>query len=115
MSRTDWRYTIEYLEDTRTAVAREADAGLPPSGGGVPDHVVRTIVRDRGRMVVGENNVGRVHFETNPSGVATTVVHRLYWQSRALPGSALAGAVMFTEMKAPLTTPTAAERPTVTQ
>jgi hypothetical protein len=114
-SRTDWRYSVEYLEDVRPETQRKEEAGIQATYLAVTDHGARTVAFDSSRMVVGDNNVGRITFVTDAGGSPTLLVHRLYWDARTPDGTRMLGPVMFAETRAPLTAPSAAERPTVTQ
>jgi hypothetical protein len=114
-SRTDWRYSVEYLEDVRPETQRKDDAGIQATYLVTTEHGARTVAFDSSRTVVGDNNVGRITFVTDAGGSPTLLVHRLYWDARTPDGTRMLGPVMFTETRAPLTAPSPAERPTVTQ
>jgi hypothetical protein len=105
----DWAYRITYLRDLRSNAQRLADLGITAA----PDVPRATLdcIRGLGVAVVGEPNIGQIRLRMVPGDLQ--VVHRLHWLA---PGPNLnpdTAIVAYTEHVAPLTAPTAANRPTV--
>jgi hypothetical protein len=127
VSATQWRYFISYVRDARDANTRESDvpglkAVLDPSGTAKLHPATRRTLLDLGRDVVGIPNLGQIKITVAAAPPAPDqLIHRLFWHPVDPGGKELTQVVggetrfiyMFTEHKAPLTTPPASERPTV--
>lgn len=118
-SRTNWRYTVTYLSDTRFAEVRlQAAPALARALNLRRDHASRTLAVDHGRTVVGDNNLGAMRFEVDGFGHPKAVVNRLYWSAilHGDIGDIMVGSlVMFSEVRAPLTLPDPVTRPAVSR
>lgn len=105
----DWAYQIFYLRDARTGEKRLADARITdatPLG-----KASRDCVQGTAGTVVGQPNIGQVRLRLTQGRLE--VVHRLHWMVPAPDLDQETAVVTYTEHVAPLTAPTAAERPTV--
>ncbi|GAB3960411.1 hypothetical protein [Micromonospora vulcania] len=105
----DWAYRTTYLSDTRTTAQRLTDLGVTP-GSSVPQ-TSRQFMQDLAVTVVGEPNIGQIRLRMTQGNLQ--VVHRLHWYVPAQTINTDTAPAAYTEHVAPLTVPTAADRPTV--
>jgi hypothetical protein len=122
-----WQYRVVYLFDARSPTEQAAAVPglgqfLPPPAAVPTQKTGRDLIFDSGRAMVGANNVGRVSFR-GADGAVDAVVQRLLYNvfgpngqlAKHGPGAAAREVWMVTEHVAPLTTPTAADRPRITR
>lgn len=102
----DWSYNVYFVRDTRSPAGRLSDAGIAATSSSAPA-VVKGFVETLGTTVVGEPNIGQIRLRMINGQIE--VVHRIHWLATGVqPADTIA---TYTEHIAPLSPPTAAERP----
>jgi hypothetical protein len=105
----DWAYRTNYLRDLRSVQQRRSDARVTATTN-IPRATLECI-DSLGVSVVGEPNIGQVKLRMVEGKLE--VVHRLHWLPPNPDLDPDTSLVAYTEHIAPLSAPSAAERPTV--
>jgi hypothetical protein len=123
-----WQYQVRYLTDerdqaTQIAAVNGLQAYSQPPKDSSQEQLFRTLVFDKARAIVGNNNFGHVTFQSQASQISG-LVHKLYRAAQAPDGSdvltvgsgtGIREVWTFTQHQASLTVPTISERPVVTK
>ena len=114
VTRTDWRYTVTFVNDARTFVDRElVQAELNPDMTPLDAETLEWVL-GKARGIVGYANLGQIRFVAESGNPTARVAHRLFWYAHDLNGKRLP-VLMDTVHEAPFTLPTALERPELSQ
>jgi hypothetical protein len=105
----DWAYRITYVSDLRTGTQRLTDLGIADAA--TISRGTQECIRGLAVTVVGEPNIGQIRLRMVQGELQ--LVHRLHWLAPAPDLDPDTAVVAYTEHIAPLTTPVAADRPTV--
>jgi hypothetical protein len=105
----DWAYRVAYLSDLRSPGQRRTDLGITAATD-IPK-VTLELIGKLGVTVVGEPNIGQIRLRMVQGQLQ--LVHRLHWLPPRPDLDPDTSVIAYTEHVAPLTAPTAAERPAV--